>query len=176
MGIFFSEHYDDLRDLLISQLRDLYDAEHRILEALPRFAEKALSPALKRAITSHISETKTQIGRLEKSFDLMDSPAERETCQACLGLIKEASEMLEAKGSPSVIDAGLIAAAQRIEHYEIAGYGCARAFAEQLGLTEVAKLLEESLDEEREADFTLSETATSRVNAEAMEHSHSHVA
>lgn len=167
MGIFSSESLQSMDDLLLQQMRDLYDAEHQITSALPKMVEKAASPELEKALQTHLSETKGQITRLETAFDLLGQKAKRHKCKAIAGLIEEGEEMLEAEGPDEVVDAGLIAAAQRIEHYEMAGYGCARNFARRLGHSEVARLLEETLEEEKGADSKLTKIAEAQVNPAA---------
>lgn len=169
MNLFFSETYDDLRHLLVNQLRDLYDAEHRILENFPAVIEKATSSELRLALEDHKHETEGHISMLKQVFEKLGEQPKRATCEACKGLIKEGSTLLDARGNPAVIDAGLILAQQRIEHYEIAGHGGARALAIQLGETEVAELLGEILEEEKAADATLSSVAISFVNESAAE-------
>lgn len=166
MGI-LGKTFKSLDDLLKQQLHDLYDAEHRLTDALLKMAEKASSPELATAFAEHLQETKGQIARLEKIFSLINEDPKREKCHAITGLIKEGEDMLAADGAHDVIDAGLIASAQRVEHYEIAGYGSARTFAQRLGYSEVASLLEQTLNEEKRADAKLTGIAESGVNAAA---------
>jgi ferritin-like metal-binding protein YciE len=130
-------------------------------------AAAAKNPALKQAFEAHLKETQNQIGRLEQAFKALGKSASSETCAAMQGLITEGSEVISASGDPDVKDAALIAAAQRVEHYEMAGYGCARTFAQQLGKTEVARLLQQTLDEEMATDKKLTALAESRVNPQA---------
>lgn len=167
MGLFSSDRYDSLHDLFLQQLKDLYDAEHRLIEALPQMEERAHSPALKNAFRHHMEETERQVVRLETIFEKLEQTPERVKCAAMVGLISEGEEVLGAEGDPNVIDAALIAAAQRVEHYEIAGYGTARAFAQQLGLAYAAELLHDSLDEEVGADKKLTTIAEQSVNVAA---------
>ncbi len=164
MGIFTSEEFNSLEELQERELRDMYDAEIRLTEALPKLAEKASSPALKRAFAGHLRETEKHVERLESIFESLGIDAERETCAAMTGLIKEGEQVLDAEGDPNVLDAALIAAAQRAEHYEIAAYGTARAFARQLGNEYVVELLEQTLDEEKAADQKLTMIAEGSVN------------
>jgi ferritin-like metal-binding protein YciE len=164
MGIFTSEEFNSLEELFQHELKDLYDAEIRLTEALPKLAEKATSPALKRAFSGHLHETEKHVERLESIFENLGLDAEREKCDAMTGLIKEGSAVLDAKGDPNVLDAALIAAAQRAEHYEIAAYGTARAFARQLNNEYAAELLEQTLDEEKAADQKLTMIAEGSVN------------
>ncbi|MEN6452165.1 MAG: ferritin-like domain-containing protein [Thermoguttaceae bacterium] len=155
MGMFFNTQLDSLEDLLLLELSDLYDGEKRLCVALPKMADAASSPVLKQAFQRHVQETERQVSRLEQIFVDLGKPANRETCDAMKGLIKEGSEIIDATGSPEVKDAALISAAQRVEHYEMAGYGSARTFAQQLGHSNVARLLQMTLDEEKETDKQL---------------------
>jgi ferritin-like metal-binding protein YciE len=166
MALFMSETLNTMDDLLLHELKDLYDAEHRIADALPLMEEKAHHPQLKEAFQSHLRETKNQINRLEQAFQALNQKPKRETCQAAKGLIDEGEHVLKAKGDDDVLDAALIAAAQRVEHYEMAGYGSARTFAEQLGRDDVARLLQETLDEEGATDKKLT-TIASSINRQA---------
>ncbi len=167
MGIFGSTEFNNLQDLFEQQLCDLYDAEKRLVEALPKMSKAAHSAELKRAFDSHLTETKTHVDRLEGVFKRIGKKPSRETCEAMKGLIKEGEEMAHAKGDEAVCDAALIAAAQRVEHYEIAGYGTLRSFAQRLGLAEVAQTLQTTLDEEGNADKKLTQIAESTVNVNA---------
>ena len=165
MGIFTSSpRLDSMECLLVDQLEDLYDAEQRLTKALPKVAAAASDPQLKKLIQEHLRETEGQVTRLERAFKLLGKEAKSKTCEAMKGLVAEGDEMIGASGDPAVKDAALIATAQRVEHYEIAGYGCARTFAQRLGKTEVARLLEETLDEEKGADQKLTRLAESDVN------------
>jgi ferritin-like metal-binding protein YciE len=167
MGLFTNIELNSLEDLLVDQLKDLYDAEHRLTEALPKMAEASYTPALRQAFLSHLEQTKNHVLRLDQAFADLGQQPERETCQAMKGLISEGSQVIDAKGDSIVKDAALIAAAQRVEHYEMAGYGSARTFAQQLNLPNVAALLQRTLDEEGAADQKLTELAISEINAEA---------
>ncbi|MCM2374992.1 ferritin-like domain-containing protein [Aporhodopirellula aestuarii] len=167
MGLFTSTKFDSLECLLVEQLQDLYDAESRLIDALPKMADAASSPELKNAFTSHLNETKGQVNRLEQAFKLLDQSVKRESCEAMKGLIKEGEEMISAGGDPAIKDAALIAAAQRVEHYEMAGYGSARNFAQRCGRQDVAELLQQTLDEEGNADKKLSQIAESSINPAA---------
>ncbi len=160
---------DSLRTLWIEEMRDLYNAENQLLKALPKMAKKASTPELKEAFESHLEETKTHVERLEEIFTKLGKKPSGKTCKAMKGLVEEGSEMMEEEGPESVIDAGLIAAAQRVEHYEMAGYGVVRTFASVLGEEEAEGLLQETLDEEGAADEKLTEIAESFVNDEAEE-------
>lgn len=167
MGLFTSKEFNSLDDLLVEQLHDLYDAEHRITGALPKMAEAAGNAELKSAFEQHLTETKGQINRLEKVFKQLGKEPQRESCEAMKGLVSEGEEMVDAKGDAAVKDAALIAAAQRVEHYEMAGYGTARSLAEQIGRTDIAGLLQETLDEEGATDKKLTQIATGLVNLQA---------
>lgn len=156
-----------LDDLLVKELRDLYSAEKQLIKALPKMARAADSEALRDAITEHLEVTRMQAERLEKIFEMLEVNSRGPKCAAMEGLIEEASQLLEEEGDPSVIDAGIIGAAQRIEHYEIAGYGVARTFARLLGHDKMADLLQTTLDEEAETDEKLTVLAESEINVEA---------
>ena len=160
---FTSLKLNSLRDLFIEELRDLYSAENQLVAALPKMAEAASDPELKKAFTDHLEQTENHVARLEQIFEGLDEKPSGETCQAMEGLVKEGSEMIKADGDPIVRDSGLIGAAQRVEHYEMAGYGTARSLAQRLGEQEAAELLQETLDEEGEADNLLTEIAESLV-------------
>jgi ferritin-like metal-binding protein YciE len=164
MGLFTNKDLNSLDELFLCELRDLYDAEHRLTDALPKLAEKASSAELKSAFQNHLRETEKQIERLESVFEELGQKAERETCDAMIGIIKEGDAVLDASGESHVLDAALIAAAQRAEHYEIAGYGTARSFAQQLGQSYAAELLEQTLEEEKGADQKLTAIAERSVN------------
>jgi ferritin-like metal-binding protein YciE len=158
---------ESLRDLYVEQLKDLYSAEKQLVDALPKIADAASAPELKNAFREHLSQTRQHVERLEKIFQSLNESPKGETCEGMKGLIKEGEEMIKMKGQPEVIDAGLIAAAQRVEHYEIAGYGTVRTYAELLGEQEAVRLLERTLQEEEETDEKLTEIAESRINEEA---------
>lgn len=160
---------DSLHDLYVDELKDLYNAENQLLKALPKMAKKATAPELKDAFTEHLEVTRKQVKRLEQIFtDLGVSPKGKK-CNAMEGLVEEGKEVIEEDGDPAVIDAALIACAQRVEHYEMAGYGCVRTFANLLGYEQAEALLQETLDEEGEADKTLTELAETIINIEAEE-------
>lgn len=164
MGLFTAKRFDTLEELFVAQLQDLYDAEYRLITALPKMAEAAHAPDLKHVFHHHLHETQGQLLRLEQVFAMLSQEAKRETCDAMKGLISEGDEMIQATGDPDVIDAALIAAAQRVEHYEISGYGTARSLAQQLGHGQAAQLLQASLDEEAAADEILTQVAESLAN------------
>ncbi len=167
MGMFFSTELNSLDDLLMLEINDLYDAEKRIVAALPEMAQAATSPALKQAFEEHLQQTERHVSRLEQIFVELGKPASRQTCDAMKGLIKEGAEIVDAVGNHDVKDAALIGAAQRVEHYEMAGYGTARTFAEHLGHSNVARLLQATLDEERQTDMRLTELAEESINVKA---------
>ncbi|MDQ8186203.1 ferritin-like domain-containing protein [Pelagicoccus sp. SDUM812002] len=157
----------ELHKLFVDQLRDMYDAELRIVEALPKKIEKAQSSDLKAGLEQHLGETKTQIKRLDEVFELINEKQTRNTCQATKGLIKEAEELLSEFEGSSAIDAAIVCAGQKIEHYEIATYGCLCTWAKQMGHDKAYVLLHESLEEEKAADETLSRAAIGEVNLAA---------
>jgi ferritin-like metal-binding protein YciE len=159
---------ESLKDLYLEQLRDLFDAETQLVEALPKMTSAASHPNLKNAFNEHLRQTREHVTRLERIFSALGEKAEGQTCHGMKGLIKEGQEMTKAKGDPDVIDAGLIAAAQRVEHYEIAGYGCVRTYANLLGESEAASLLEQTLAEEKETDQKLTALAE-QINVVAQE-------
>ena len=159
---------ESLRDLYLQQLQDLYSAETQIVEALPKMAEAANASDLRSAFETHLRETEEQVRRLEKIFQGLGEKPKGHTCEGMKGLLKEGQEMIKMKGEPEVLDAGLIAAAQRVEHYEIAGYGTVRTYAELLGEDEAVRLLERTLQEEELTDEKLTELAESHVNVEAV--------
>jgi ferritin-like metal-binding protein YciE len=159
---------ESLKDLYLEQLKDLYSAETQLVDALPKMAERATTPDLKRGFQDHLRQTEEHVRRLEQIFkDLGESP-KGHTCEGMKGLIKEGEEMIKMKGDEMVIDAGLIAAAQRVEHYEIAGYGTVRTYAEMLGKQQHVTLLEKTLQDEEMTDEKLSKLAESQVNAGAL--------
>lgn len=158
---------DSLENLFVHELKDLLSAEKQLVKALPKMAKGASSDALRSAIEEHLEQTKGQVERLEQIFASLDKSARAEHCKAMEGLIEEGSDLLDEEGSPMVKDAALIGAAQRVEHYEIAAYGTARALAQLLGQDKAAELLQQTLDEEKAADEKLNELAKSEINPEA---------
>ena len=153
-----------LEDLLVDQLKDLYDAENRLTKALPKMAKAASSSELKQAFEHHLSQTQEHVSRLERVFESLGHRAKSKTCHAMKGLIDEGEEAIKEDGPDSVRDAALIAAAQRVEHYEMAGYGTVRSFAQSLGHREAAAILQKTLNEEGEADKLLTRLAEDSVN------------
>lgn len=146
---------DSLHDLYVEQLKDLYDAEHQLIQALPKMAKAASSTELRGAFEEHLEKTKEHARRIETIFEKMGEKAKGQKCKAMEGLVKEGGEVIKEDMEDGVKDAALIAAAQRVEHYEMAGYGCVRTYAALLGDNEAATLLEKTLQEEKEADGTL---------------------
>jgi ferritin-like metal-binding protein YciE len=157
----------NLEDLFVDVLKDLYDAEHQISKALPMMAEKAKSNELKQGFKDHLEMTQKQIDRLEQVFDELKMPAEGKHCKGMEGLIKEGQEIMQEEMDPAVRDAALIAAAQKVEHYEISGYGTARSYAQALGHQRIAELLEQTANEEGETDKLLTTMAEDHINRRA---------
>jgi ferritin-like metal-binding protein YciE len=155
-----------LQELLLDELKDLYSAEKQIVKALPKLAKAASTTELHDALISHLEETKGQVDRLEKIGELVGKKLTGKTCVGMKGVLEEGSEVIDETEEGTIRDAGLIAASQRVEHYEMAGYGSARDFANTLGLSEVAALLEETLEEEKEADRKLT-SISKQVNSTA---------
>lgn len=158
---------ETLRDLYVEQLQDLYSAETQLVEALPKMAKAATNQQLKSGFEEHLTQTQQHVQRLEQIFEKLGTKAGGTTCNGMKGLIKEGDEMIKAKGEPAAIDAGLIAAAQRVEHYEIAGYGCVHTYAHQLGEEQAASLLQQTLDEEGATDKKLTQLAVQVINPDA---------
>jgi len=156
-------------DLFVNELKDLYNAEQQLTRALPRMAKAATTPELKKAIEEHLEVTREQVRRLEQVFEEIGAPAKGKTCQAMKGLIEEGQELVKEGMESEVLDAGIIGAAQRVEHYEIAGYGTVRTMAETLGHKRAVKLLDQTLKEEKAADEKLTRIAESIVNVRAVE-------
>jgi ferritin-like metal-binding protein YciE len=157
----------DLHELFLDELSDLYSAEKQLTKALPKMAKAAESDQLKEAIESHLKETEEHVDRLEQVFQSLDEKLKRKTCAAMEGLVEEASELLQEQKGKSSIDAAIIAAAQKVEHYEIASYGTVRAWAERMGHKEAVELLNETLKEESAADEKLTGIAESLANQSA---------
>jgi ferritin-like metal-binding protein YciE len=158
---------ENLHSLLVEELQDLYSAETQIIEALPDLIEEASSPDLKSALQHHLEETRGQVRRLDQIFSqLPNVKKEGKTCKGMKGIIKDNQDLLDTDAEPEVLDAGIIAGAQRVEHYEIAGYGTVRTYAQLLGRNDWIPLLEQTLTEEKQADQKLNQLA-SRINVEA---------
>ncbi len=158
---------NSLHDLLKEQLKDLYSAENQLVKALPKMAKAATSPELKAGFTEHLAQTRGQVARLEQIGEHLGFALRGKKCAAMEGLVEEGKELMEEDAEPHVLDAGLICAAQKVEHYEIASYGSVHTWANLLGLTEVADLLEQTLNEEKETDEKLTELAQLSVNPDA---------
>ncbi|CAN5320443.1 hypothetical protein BH09BAC1_BH09BAC1_06270 [soil metagenome] len=163
-----SDKQRNLLDLLEHEVQDLYSAENQLIEALPKMAKAASDSQLKQALKDHLEETKGQAKRLEQVMKLMDIGPGRTKCKAMAGLVKEGSEWLEEDATKEVKDAGIIGISQKVEHYEISGYGTASYYAELLGLAEVQQLLDETLQQEKAADGKLNDIAKSDVNRKAL--------
>ena len=156
-----------LQKLLTDELQDIYDAEHQLVKAIPKLIEAANSPELQQALKEHLSVTQQQVTRLEQVFQQLGEKAQRKPCKGMAGIVSEGQEMLEEDLEESTMDAAIIGAAQKVEHYEIASYGTARTLAEYVGNDRVAELLQQTLDEEKEADELLTQIAESSINVEA---------
>jgi ferritin-like metal-binding protein YciE len=167
MGWFTSTELDSLDALFLDQLQDLYDAEQHLVQALPKMASAAHQPGLKEAFQNHLRETQTHGQRLERVFQALGQSVRAKTCEAMKGLVAEGQEAIDAKGNPDGKDAALIAAAQRVEHYEIAACGTARTFARRLGKQSAVVLLDETLAEEKAADQKLTQLAEAGINQKA---------
>jgi ferritin-like metal-binding protein YciE len=159
---------ESMEDLFLEQVEDLYDAEKRLVKALPKMAEASTSQSLRQAFESHLLETEGHVSRLETIFRTLGQDPKTHTCDAMKGLISEGDDVVSDIDQSPLRDAGLIAAANRVEHYEIAAYGSARTFADMLGLSEAASLLEQTLQEEKMADQKLTKLAESMINDEAL--------
>jgi len=157
-----------LADLYLEQIRDMHSCERQIIKALPKMVKAASHPELKKAFESHLEQTKVHQERLDHILGLLDKTAGRKVCAAAAGLIEEAKEVVENEGDEEARDAGLICAAQKLEHYEIASYGCLRTYAQMLDRKQEAKLLEETLEEEKHTDVALTELAMSVINSAAI--------
>jgi ferritin-like metal-binding protein YciE len=158
---------DSLEKLFLEELKDMYNAEKQILRALPRMAKAAQSPRLGQAFTQHLKETEDQVQRLERVFKELGQTVRGKKCKGMEGLLEEGKEVLEEEGDPAVIDAALIASAQRVEHYEIAAYGCLRTYAGLLGYSQAEQLLQQNLQEEEAADKKLTQLGESGINEAA---------
>jgi ferritin-like metal-binding protein YciE len=157
----------DLNDLFLEMLKDMYYAEKQILRALPKMAKAAHSDNLRAAFEKHHDETEGQVERLERVFEMIDKPARGKTCEAIQGILDEAKEIMDEFKGTETLDAGMIAAAQAVEHYEIARYGTLKQWAQQLGMKDAARLLDETLQEEKKTDENLTSLAEAEVNLAA---------
>lgn len=160
---------DSLEDLFVNELKDLYSAEKQLVKALPRMAKAASSPKLRKGFEEHLKQTEGHVERLEKIFESMEVKPRGPKCEAMEGLIEEGKTMMKEDAPPAVMDAALIAAAQRVEHYEIAGYGTVRTFARLLGHKDAERLLQKTLEEESETNEKLSKLAETEINEAAMQ-------
>jgi ferritin-like metal-binding protein YciE len=158
-----------LKDLFLDELADMYDSEHRLTKALPKLAKAALSPDLKAAFEDHLAETEGHIDRIDRVFAAFDERPKTKKCEAIVGLLKEGDELASENKGEVTLDAALISAAQKVEHYEIASYGCLVEWAELLGNTEAADLLEQTLGEEKGADEALTQLARTSSNTRAQQ-------
>jgi ferritin-like metal-binding protein YciE len=161
---------NSMKDLLINELRDLYGAEKQILKALPKMIKAATNAQLRSGFEKHLKETENQVTRLEQAFEKLGVSAKKKTCEGIKGIAEECEELISADPEAEILDAGLIEAAQKVEHYEMAGYGSVRTWARQLNLREVADLLQQTLEEEKATDKKLTELAESMVNQMAAAH------
>jgi ferritin-like metal-binding protein YciE len=158
---------NSLQRLYVDELKDLYNAEKQLVKALPKMAKNASNPELKQAFTDHLEETEGHVARLDQIFEMLGERAGGKKCKGMEGLIEEAKELLEEDTSESVLDAGLISKAQHVEHYEIAGYGCVRTYAQLLGEQQAVSLLQQTLDEGAQTDQQLTALAEQVINLEA---------
>jgi len=165
---------ETMEDLFLEQIEDLYDAEKRLVKALPKMADASTSIQLRQAFEAHQLQTQGHVDRLERIFSEMNKKAKGETCEAMKGLISEGEDLMDDIDEGTLRDAALIAAANRVEHYEIAAYGSARAFADCLGMTRAVELLAQTLQEEKDADDKLTQLAETTINPEAVRASHVH--
>ena len=163
---------NSLSELLEDELKDIYNAEQQLVKALPKMAKAATSGELKEAFESHLRETDEQVNRLAQVFDSLDEPVKEEKCEGMAGIIEEGNELLKEEAADAVKDAGLIASAQKAEHYEIASYGCLCAWAELLGERDALELLRQNLAEEEEANEKLTDLAERSINVEAERGAH----
>jgi ferritin-like metal-binding protein YciE len=167
-----AQRLDNLQDLFVQELKDLYNAERQIQDALPKMSEKASHQELKSALDEHLRITGEHVRRLEQIFDTLQESPTGMKCKGMEGIIDESKDLMKQDGDSSVRDAGIIGQAQRVEHYEISGYGTARTYAERLGFGEAARMLQQTLQEEEEADKRLTSIAEQIVNPDAQQGGH----
>ncbi|MDB6109712.1 MAG: hypothetical protein JWR69_1462 [Pedosphaera sp.] len=160
---------NSLAGLFLEEVKDLYSAEKQLTKALPKVAKKASSPELKSALEEHLTQTEGHINRLEEVFRMLGQKPKARPCVAMKGILEEASEIMSEKAEPAVLDAALIGAAQKVEHYEIASYGTVVQWAKQMGRDDIKTLLGQTLDEEEKTDQKLSQLAKTRINIQAVE-------
>jgi ferritin-like metal-binding protein YciE len=161
------EKMESLEHLLVHELKDIYNAEKQLVKALPKVAKKASSPELKSALEEHLEQTEEHVNRLEQIFEMLGQPAKGVKCKGMEGIIEEGEEMMKQKGTPETLDAGIILAAQKVEHYEIASYGTAAKWAARMGRQDIKKLLGQTLEEEEQTDRRLTQLAESGINQES---------
>ena len=162
-----AEETNPLEELLVDELKDIYSAENQIIKALPKMAKAAQADKLRAAFEKHQGETEGQIERLEQVFEILDKPARGKTCEAIQGILEEGKEIMDEYKGADALDAGLLAAAQAVEHYEISRYGTLKQWALQLGMKDAAKLLDQTLQEEKKTDVALTTLAEAAVNVAA---------
>ena len=158
---------NSLDSLFLMEVKDLYHAEKQLTKALPKVAKKASSPQLKSAIEGHLQETEGHVNRLEEIFKILGQPVKGHPCSAMKGILEEADEVMSQKAEPAVLDAAIIGAAQKVEHYEIASYGTVIEWAKQMGRDDISRLLGQTLNEEEQTDRKLTELAKNRINPQA---------
>ena len=163
----YMEQLNSLENLLLHELQDMYHAEQQLVKALPKVAKKANSPMLKNAVEEHLRQTEGHVNRLEQAFQILGQPAKGRKCKAMVGILDEAEETMKEKGTAETLDAAIIMSAQKVEHYEIAGYGSLAKWAERLGRHDLKNLLGQTLQEEKAADQKLTELAESGINQES---------
>lgn len=167
--LFVMDKIDTLENLLLHEVKDIYHAEKQLVKALPKVAKKASSPELKQAIEQHLRQTEGHVNRLEQIFELLGQPPKATTCKAMHGILEEGEETLKLKGTPETLDAAIITSAQKVEHYEIAGYGSLLTWAKNLGRNDIQTLLKQTLEEEKATDEKLTELAESGINQSSAE-------
>ncbi len=163
------EKLDSLENLFLHELKDVYSAEKQLIKTLPKVAKKASSPELRQAIEEHLEQTKEHASRVEQIFEILDQSPKAMKCKGMEGILEEGDEVMKMKGSPEALDAAIIAAAQKVEHYEIASYGTLATWADMMGRKDVKKLLGQTLDEEEETDQKLTDLAQSGINQSSTE-------
>jgi ferritin-like metal-binding protein YciE len=159
---------ESLHELFLTELRDMYDAEHQIVKALPKMIDKAAHPELKAAFNEHLEQTQNQVTRLEQVFESLGEKAKAEKCKGMKGILEEGEDLAGESGDPAAVDAGIISSAQKVEHYEIASYGTLCSWAEMMGHQRELQLLRQNLEEEKAADQKLTQLAERMVNVDAV--------
>lgn len=162
--------FESLHDLYLNELRDLYGAEQQIVKALPKVIDKTTSPQLRQALENHLEQTRGHVTRLEEIFRMHGEEAKKVKCKGMDGILDEGDDLIGKDATPEVRDAAIVSACQRVEHYEMAVYGSVRTYAQQMGHDRAAAILQQTLDEEKQADALLTQVAQSRVNIEATRH------